>query len=283
MDKNKITDIRTLLKTHSDEYYYIKERSGDLWCTFFSNNHISFSGGMVNEIIYSKNGYADLPAYKFDVTTCEWKKYDRLPGINNWIRFKDDNKFEWNRDTCTNCEALIKKLKTICSPDKVIDNDDKYWEWLGARIGKCENIIPTPPTTEEGQVDKSSCSNTGQFGGSGTPLKDIKLFLYANNVTKGTIKLSKPQVEVGTFATDWRPNPSDYVERNSPAYKEVKGVAIQHNKEQNKKYIEVQATDGTVYGVDIWGGDAKKLLEQQQAEIEELKKLIQTLETKINV
>ena len=76
----------------------------------------------------------------------------------------------------------------------------------------CDIVPPIPPTPggggESGETDKP-CSNTGQFGGGGTRLQDIKLFLYANKVTKGAIKLSKPQVEVGTYATDWRPNPAD--------------------------------------------------------------------------
>ena len=80
------------------------------------------------------------------------------------------------------------------------------------------------PKDESGQTDNASCSNTGQFGGGGTPLKDIKLFLYANKVTKGTIKLSKPQVEVGTYATDWRPNPADATKSIEMMLKQIESV-----------------------------------------------------------
>ena len=71
------------------------------------------------------------------------------------------------------------------------------------------------PDIDTGQQDNTTCSNTGTFGGEGTPLKDIKLFLYANKVTAGTVKLNKPQLEVGTIATDWRPNPTDLAQANT--------------------------------------------------------------------
>ena len=57
---------------------------------------------------------------------------------------------------------------------------------------------------------------------------------------------------------------------------------MQHSDDNGKNYLEIQTKDGYVFGIDTWGG-TQKLLEQQQAEIDELKKLIQTLETKINV
>ena len=124
---------------------------------------------------------------------------------------------------------------------------------------------PTPQDTTEGTG--TSCSTSGIYGGYGQKLTDIKLFLYANKVTAGTVKLNKPQLEVGTVATDWRPNADEAIKHYTPAYKQVKGLAIKQG--NGKTYLEIPTVEGDIYGVDLWGGDTAKLLKDEIAELKE--------------
>ena len=123
---------------------------------------------------------------------------------------------------------------------------------------------PQDPTDGTG----TSCPTSGIYGGYGQKLTDIKLFLYATNVTNGTIKLNKPQLEVGTVATDWRPNADEAIKHYTPAYKQVRGLAIQQGS-NDKKYLEIPTVEGTIYGGDLWGGDTAKLLKDEIAELKE--------------
>lgn len=125
-----------------------------------------------------------------------------------------------------------------------------------------------PPITEQAPTGQTDCSKSGIYGGYGQKLTDIKLFLYATNVTNGTIKLNKPQLEVGTVATDWRPNADEAIKHYTPAYKQVKGLAIQQGS-NGKKYLEIPTVEGTIYGADLWGGDTAKLLKDEIAELKE--------------
>ena len=130
-------------------------------------------------------------------------------------------------------------------------------------------LPPEPPKPEDPtEGTGTSCPTSGIYGGYGTKLTDIKLFLYAANVTNGTIKLNKPQLEVGTVATDWRPNADEAIKHYTPAYKQVKGLAIQQGS-NGKKNLEIPTVEGTIYGVDLWGGDTAKLLKDEIAELKE--------------
>ena len=174
----------------------------------------------------------------------------------------------------TNHEQLYEALKNKFQDQKIITFNNPY-EMLKEQFPDCGITPPAPepqppqPTPQEPtEGTGTSCPTSGIYGGYGQKLTDIKLFLYATNVTNGTIKLNKPQLETGTVATDWRPNADEAIKHYTPAYKQVKGLAIQPGS-NSKKYLEIPTVEGTIYGADLWGGDTAKLLKDEIAELKE--------------
>lgn len=64
---------------------------------------------------------------------------------------------------------------------------------------------PKPPKPPE----EEKCDTNGIHGGEGIELSKIEISLYVDSVTNGTVKLRRPQLEVGSLMSDWRPNPAD--------------------------------------------------------------------------